>query len=340
MTRMAAFRADASETIGSGHIYRCLTLADNLSDAGWRCIFACRPGTLETAPALRRSRHEIIELDTPDEAMQLKQLYPCGVDLLVVDHYGLDSHFEKACRRWAQRIMALDDLPGRSHDCDILLNQNLGAQSDSYYGLVPGHCRLLLGPGNALLRQQFPMARRETLERRAAGEPVQRLLISLGATDPMNITSRVVSAAVGLPLQIDVVLGAGSAQQQSIHDMSSSSNMKVRIHVDIADMAVLMSAADVSVGAGGSTSWERCCMGLPSLMVVRAENQRGIAAALDRAGAALNLGPSETLASQELTAALRMLCQDERRRTTMAERAAAICDGEGVRRVLEVLEND
>lgn len=267
MTRIAVFRADASLKVGGGHAYRCLTLADAMADAGWRCVFACRRGTCEAAPVLGRSRHEIFEIDIPEEAARIRQLHPAGIDLLVVDHYGLDTGFETACRPWARRIMVLDDGPGRRHDCDILLDQNLGAQSGAYRGLVPHPCHLLTGPGYALLRPQFLGARREALARRASGGPARRLLISLGATDPSNVTSRVVAATAGLPLQIDVVLGAASAQEPVIGELASRLGLSVRVHVDVNDMAALMSAADLAVGAGGSTSWERSCLGLPSLIV-------------------------------------------------------------------------
>lgn len=339
MTSIAVVRADASLKVGGGHVYRCLTLADAMADAGWQCIFACRHGTREAAPVLGRNCHEIFEIDTLEEAAQLRQLHPAGIDLLVVDHYGLDIGFEAACRPWARRIMVLDDGPGRRHDCDILLDQNLDAQSGAYRDLVPDHCRLLTGPSYALLRPQFLGARREALAQRASGSPARRLLISLGATDPSNVTSRVVAATAGLPLQIDVVLGSASTQAPAINELASRLGLSVKVHVDVTDMAALMSAADLAVGAGGSTSWERCCLGLPSLIVVLAENQRDIAAALDRAGAALDLGQTETLTNEKLKAALQMLYHDEGRRSAMAERAATICDGDGTRRVMEALEN-
>lgn len=339
MTRIAVLRADASLKVGGGHVYRCLTLADAMTDAGWRCIFACMRGTCEAAPVLRRGRHEFFEIDTPDESARLRQLQPAGIDLLVVDNYRLDAGFETACRPLARRIMVLDDGPGRRHDCDILLDPNLGAQSAAYHGLVPHHCSLLTGPSYALLRPQFLGARQKALARRASGGPARRLLISLGATDPSHVTSRVVAATAGLPLQIDVVLGSASAQEQAIRELASRLGLAMRVHVDVTDMAALMSAADLAVGAGGSTSWERCCLGLPSLIVVLAENQRDIAASLDRAGAALDLGTAETLTNEKLTAALQMLYQDKTRRSAMAERAAAICDGDGTRRVMEVLAN-
>lgn len=337
--RLAFLRADASSTLGGGHIFRCLTLADALADSGWRCTFVCKPGTREAVPALGRSRHDIIDLHGPDESGFLQALRPSGADLLVVDHYGLDAKLEAACRPWVRRILVIDDGPGRAHDCDILLDQNLGANPSAYHGHVPGRCHLLLGPDFALLRPQFSRARDGALTRHLTKRPVQRLLISLGAADPAKLASRVVAATAGLPLEIDVVLGSASAQEQAIRELASRLGLSVRVHVDVTDMAALMSTADLAVGAGGSTSWERCCLGLPSLIAVLAENQRDIAASLDRAGAALDLGTAETLTNEKLTAALQMLYHDKGRRSAMAERAAAICDGDGTRRVMEVLAN-
>lgn len=337
--RLAFLRADASNALGGGHIFRCLTLADALADNGWRCTFVCKPGTREVVPVLGRSRHDIVDVHGPDESGFLQTLRPGDADLLVVDHYGLDARLEAACRPWVRRILVIDDGPGRDHDCDILLDQNLGADPSAYHGHVPGRCHLLLGPSFALLRPQFSKARDGALARHLTKRPVQRLLISLGATDPARLASRVVAATAGLPLEIDVVLGSASAQKSVIGELASRLGLSVRVHVDVTDMAALMSAADLAVGAGGSTSWERCCLGLPSLIVVLAENQRDIAAALDRAGAALDLGQAETLTNEKLTAALQMLYQENARRFAMAEQAAAICDGDGTRRVMEVLEN-
>ena len=235
--------------------------------------------------------------------------------------------------------MVLDDGPGRCHDCDILLDQNLGAQSDAYRGFIPANSLLLTGPSYALLRPQFLGARRKALERRSAGGPARRLLISLGAADPSNIASRVIAASAALPLEIDVVLGSASAQEKAVLALASSHDLPVRVHVDVDDMAALMTAADFAVGAGGSTSWERCCLGLPSLIIVLAENQRQIAASLGQAGAALNLGMVASLTSQHLTAALKMLHFDQNLRSAMAAKAATICDGDGTKRVMEILEN-
>lgn len=153
------------------------------------------------------------------------------------------------------------------------------------------------------------------------------------------MTGRVISAASGLPLELDIVLGAGNEYREAVLQSVKRLKMPARIHTDVSDMASLMVQADLAVGAGGTTSWERCCLGLPSLILVLADNQFGIAAALDKAGAAVNLGTVENLSDSNLAEALRNLCSNDRRRTVMAERAAAICDGGGVGQVLRAIEN-
>lgn len=334
MTRIAVIRADASYKIGGGHIYRCLTLANALADAGWHCVFACRAGTVETVSALARSRHSILDLDAADESARLREGYPDGIDLLVVDHYGLDARFETACRTWARQIMVLDDVPGRRHDCDILLNQNLGADEESYGGHVPEHCRFLLGPRHALLRPQFAMGRRAALTRRAGPLAARRLLVSLGASDPLNITPSIVSAAAGLQLELDVVLGASSNQGGAILEIASQLGVDVRIHIDVSDMAALMISADMAVGAGGATSWERCCLGLPALLVVTADNQRVVARHLADAGIAEILGWAPQLEPLTVVTALRRLAESPEQLAAMSRAAFSTCDGLGAGRVL------
>lgn len=334
MTRTAVIRADASHKIGGGHIYRCLTLANALADAGWQCGFACRAGTVDSVPALARSRHLIFDLDTRDEPSRLKQLYPSGIDLLIVDHYGLDAGFEKACRSWARQVMVLDDAPVREHDCDILLDQNLGAKAESYGSQVPDGCRLLLGPRYALLRPQFRLGRRNALARRATGMSAHSLLVSLGASDPLNIAPQIVAAAAGLPLSLDVVLGSSGNQLDAIRDVASRLGVDVRTHIDVADMAELMISADMAVGAGGSTSWERCCLGLPTLLVITAHNQFVVAKQLADAGISETLGWANELKPSAITSALRRLAESPERLAAMSRTASSVCDGLGAGRVM------
>ncbi len=332
-------RCDASPRIGGGHAMRCLTLANSLRENAFKVCFASRRPTYETVVSLCQSGHQLIELREQDDCHAvLRQKLP-HVDWLVIDHYDLDASWTSPLRGWARRVLVIDDLANRQQDCDFLLDQTLGRQPADYTRLVPTGCRMLLGPDFSLLRPQFAAVRGKALAKRAEGGAVRRLLVSLGATDSKNMTSRVISAASGLALELDIVLGAGNQYHEAVMESVKRLKIPARIHTDVSDMATLMVQADLAVGAGGTTSWERCCLGLPSVILVLADNQLGIAAALDKAGAAVNLGTVENLSDSNLAEALHTLCSDDRSRTAMSEQAAAICDGGGVGRVLRAIEN-
>lgn len=336
------FRADASPTIGGGHVMRCLTLADALAAEGWACGFAVRSGTTETVPALARSRHAIFLLgnEEADEAANLRKRWPEGVAWLAVDHYGRDAAFESACRPWAQEILAIDELADRSHDCDLLLDQTLGRDPANYAGLVPERCQLLIGPRYALLRPEFAALRANALARRAKAAPPRRLLISLGASDPRDVTSQLLDAIAltELDMAVDVVLGAASPNLAAVGRKIGAMSQQTRLHVDTPDMASLMAEADLAVGAAGTSSWERCCLGLPSLVFVLADNQRLIGENLATAGAVRRLQPNGLSLAQSFTGGLQTLCGEAGALRHMSDRAASICDGRGAARTREALQ--
>jgi len=341
MARPAAvFRCDASSRLGSGHAARCLALADALRAAGWACAFASTPETCDTVPALARSGHRVIELaEATQEPAALKAAMPQGCELLVVDHYGRDIAFETACRSWAERILVCDDLADRSHDCDFLLDPTFERVPYDYTSLVPGNCRLLLGPEFALLRVQFLAARAAALRRRTGRDRIERILVSLGGTDPLNVTSKVLRgiSLSGIAAQVDVVLGGKADPLEVARALPASNASSITLHIAVDDMADLMSNADLAIGAAGTTSWERCALGLPSLMLVIARNQQQIARSLDGAGAAASLGRDESVSEEELAAQLRAFAANPMRLAAMSKRAAAICDGRGTQRVLLAL---
>ncbi|HIC80719.1 MAG TPA: UDP-2,4-diacetamido-2,4,6-trideoxy-beta-L-altropyranose hydrolase, partial [Kiloniellaceae bacterium] len=202
------FRADASRDMGSGHIMRCLTLAESLDAIGAQCSFAVRPGSQETVPALAEAGYELIVLkaEAADEAEALRRHRPDGVDWLVVDHYGRDRTFEAACRPWARGIMVLDDLADRNHDCDLLLDQTLGRKTGDYDGLLPPACRKLLGTRYALLRPEFRKLRQGRSKSAASSQAPLRLLVTLGGTDPDNLTGVCIDAIErsGIRASVDV----------------------------------------------------------------------------------------------------------------------------------------
>jgi len=320
----AVFRCDASAKIGVGHVMRCLTLADELSACGWRAAFVVSPETLNTVPALLTRGHDVMPL--PNGEMQdsdllqtqfenLKIRYPSGCDWLVVDHYGLDAEFEGMCRNWAGSILVIDDLADRPHKCDTVLDMSLDHGIEKYADLLVKEGTFLSGPRYALLRPQFRKSRQQSLSRRKDNR-LERLLISLGGTVSPQIIEEVLAGVheSGLNLKVDVVGGlcAGEPPQ-------TDSNIHWYTGVD--NMAVLMSQADLSIGAGGTTSWERCALGLPTVMLSLADNQCGNIQALTQAGAACATDIERTAIAQ----CLQMLPDLE----SMSKKAAEICDGWG-----------
>lgn len=309
---------------------RCLTLAAALQGAGWRCAFACNPEAAQTVKALGEAGLPV----APAEG--LAAAWPDGCDLLVVDHYGLDAGWEAAQRPWARRVLAIDDLADRPHDCDLLLDGNLGRQAVDYAGRVPAGCTLLVGARYALLRGQFAAARPEALRRRARST-LRRVVVGLGSADPDDVTTRALEGLErsGLAVEVDVVLSAAAPHLGSVRERSARSALPVAVQVDVADVAGLFARADLAIGAAGTTAWERCAVGLPSLIVVLAENQRGVCDALVKAGAARSLGWHAALTPTAVATGVATLSDEER--WAMSGAAAQVVDGSGARRVLEAL---
>lgn len=334
---LVVFRADASAVIGRGHVVRCLALAQALRAAGWRCGFA----TSDPAFAAHVGPDGIEVLDLGgvaemDEAAALARHWPEGVDVLVLDHYGRDKTFESACRSWARTILTLDDGPNRHHECDLLLDPGSPDQAASYQSLVPPDCRLLLGPSYALVRRPFLAARGDTLRRRRELQGLRRILIYFGTDTGLTATRAALEAVArsGKEAAVDVVVGAG-AHMSTLRKLAERAPQPIRIHTNVTDMAAVMAAADLAFGAPGSASWERACLGLPSVVTVLADNQRPNAALLAGMGAAV------VVADADLTSAfasrLRKLAADPQQLRTMSAAAARLCDGRGALRVMLAL---
>jgi UDP-2,4-diacetamido-2,4,6-trideoxy-beta-L-altropyranose hydrolase len=289
-----AFRVDASSTIGTGHLMRCLTLADEMKQCGVYTCFISRhmPEYLRDIlgakghvfTLLNSSSNTMVVsdlahaawLETSQESDAQDALYALSDQLwdwIVVDHYALDARWESALRQTARQILVIDDLADRKHDCDVLLDQNFYADMNTRYtGKVPEHCLLLLGPRYALLREEFRQLREQVRPRKGS---VQRILIFFGGVDASNYTGLAIQAliAIGLPdIHVDVVIGASHPCRESIEEVCNRCHFTYYVQTE--RMAELMAAADLSIGAGGSATWERCCLGLPTITICTADNQR------------------------------------------------------------------
>jgi UDP-2,4-diacetamido-2,4,6-trideoxy-beta-L-altropyranose hydrolase len=348
-------RVDASPRIGGGHFMRCLTLADALTAQGASVTFAVPDLLRWVAARLDEVGHRRIAVpgavaaNAPEgwdrqplpldsqraDAERIVSLAgESRFDWVLVDHYGFDAVWEKAVRPVCERIAVIDDLANRAHDCDFLLDQTFGRPATDYRQLVPEACSVLTGSRFALLRPEFARERPASLARRQAGGPVARLLISLGSTDVGGLTARVAEAAARLATscEIDVVLGANAKSLPRVEALCAR-QPRVRLHVDVRDMARLIAGADLAIGAAGATSWERGCLGVPSIAFTLAANQSFIAQQLERAGAHLAVSEGE---ENDLERTLTRLLDDPGARWRMSEAAAAVTDGLGVNRVTPV----
>ncbi|GGL54463.1 UDP-2,4-diacetamido-2,4,6-trideoxy-beta-L-altropyranose hydrolase [Sporolactobacillus putidus] len=310
-------RVDASVCIGSGHIMRCLTLANQLKRAEINVVFFCRElkGNLNTL--VRQNGFKIVELRSIGEAEESniwqwydenwfedarellnlfrdEKLLP---DLLIVDHYGLDEKWETVLCEHSNRIMVIDDLANRKHRCSILLDQNvLEDFLKRYDDLVPDSCQKLLGPDYILFRDEFIHSVRK--ERTGA---IANILVSFGGTDPQNETLRVVKllSSLNQKVTVNVVVGQSNKFRHEIqHFCSQFENFYY--FCQVSDMVPLINQADIAIGAGGISMWERCFLGLPSIVMAIADNQIRIAEEVRKLGAIIYLGESRAVSSEQI----------------------------------------
>jgi UDP-2,4-diacetamido-2,4,6-trideoxy-beta-L-altropyranose hydrolase len=318
------FRTDASVQIGTGHVMRCLTLADALHLKGANCTFICRGHTGHLIDLIRQRGHHAVMLAASDSLQTntsheglahaawlgtdwatdvTDTQYAIGsriVDWLVVDHYALDHHWEKAMRPLSQQLMVIDDLADRMHDCDLLLDQNLGRVAEDYRQLVPQHATTLIGPRYALLRPEFASMREDSLARRKQPQ-LEHLLITLGGVDKDNLTSEVLQTLriCNLPthLRITVVMGAHAPWLPNVQAVAAVMPRPTQVLVNVNHMARLMTECDLVIGTAGGTAWECCSLGLPSLVITAAQNQRNGAIALQKNGAAYLIESTRDIAN-------------------------------------------
>lgn len=364
-----AFRADASLQIGTGHVMRCLTLADALAAKGVECHFICREHPGHLIDFIRKKGHVVSILpaartdeagaETNDHAAagtshagwlgatQMQDATACAPrlaalrpDWLIVDHYALDATWERALAPHYRRMMVIDDLADRPHACDLLLDQTYGRDEADYRPQVPASCRLLCGAQYALLRPEFAELRPYSLKRRA--QPVLReLLVTMGGVDKDNATGAVLEVlrTCHLPTdcRITVVMGTTAPWLEAVKKQAQTLPWPTRVLVGVSNMAQLMADSDLAFGAAGATSWERCCLGLPTVMLVLAENQCVVAHALEHSDAVKLLTFGETTTKQ-LEPLLLSLIGDPGELALMSASAACINDGAGVDAVMRQME--
>jgi UDP-2,4-diacetamido-2,4,6-trideoxy-beta-L-altropyranose hydrolase len=303
--KIIVFRVDASVSMGTGHAMRCMTLAEEAKEHGFEVHFISREHVGHLCDILLAKGYHVHRLaivdsvtqDNPtahdewlgasidDEIQDTQNILQSliaeerKINVLVVDHYALDARWEQAMRNFCESIVVIDDVADRVHDCDVLIDQNLYDNAhERYMGKVPSHCKMLLGPEYAILRKEFREARTHAKVR----TEIKRVLVFYGGADPSNETEKALHALRMFceqyphhELHIDVVVGSANPNKELVKRMSQGLK-NCTYHENISNMAELMLKADLALGAGGTTTWERCVLGLPAIVTIIAENQREV----------------------------------------------------------------
>ncbi len=335
-------RADASTQIGTGHVMRCLALAQAWQDAGGHAIFAMAMEAPAVETRLKREGVDVIRLLFPpgsrEDAIQTARLaQSVGTPWVVADGYHFGADYQRLIKDSGLRLLFIDDNGHAGHYCaDIVLNQNVHAREDLYTNREP-NTQLLLGTRYVLLRREFAKWREW---RREVPNAVRKVLVTLGGADPDNVTAEVVRALQQVKakeLEVLVVVGANYPHRAGLQSVIKDSPFSIRLQSNVANMPELMAWADVAIAAGGTTSWELAFMGLPSLILVLADNQQPVAEWLDKKKVAIRLSGCEKLSDQIMPAVQRLFAAETREQ--MSRRGRDLVDGQGCTRVLRQLKS-
>ncbi len=355
-------RADAASHIGIGHVMRCLTLANALKEIGAEVSFVCRPfsghlgeriivegHSLHLLPPATQTIKPPDSVEVPPHKDWLGESWETDLaqtqavldgmlfDWLIVDHYSLDSRWESSMRRFSHKIMVIDDLADREHDCDVLLDQNLYRDMEIRYNrLVLPECLRLLGPDYALLRTEFLEAREKMCCRNGN---INRVLIFFGGTDPSNETTKILKALKSLNeigMHVDVIAGDSNPEKENVKSLCLAIP-NAKFYNRVTDMAHLMLKADFAFGGAGISTWERLSMGLPAAVIPIADNQFQVANDVAEVGAIYYMGKPGDVAVETIVAFFKKLLASPSDLALMSAKASTLVDGRGAEHVVQVL---
>lgn len=354
------FRLDTSIKVGSGHLMRCLTLANEARSRGWQSSFAMRDPSSNIIDKVRAAGHKLHLLFKIDENKRFQKnelahsdwlavsqetdaietsnlIEKINPDWLIVDHYAIDVEWHTAIKKTGKKILVIDDLADRVLNCDILINQNLGFSAKDYIGKVNVDTEVLLGPRYALLRPEFREWREFSLNRRKE-PPKNCVLITMGGVDAKNYTLKVLESLErslnAHKCEFLVVLGPLYPFLNELNKFVEDSRNNIRKLTNVENMAEIMANSDICIGAAGSSSWERCCLGLPTLTFTIAENQKRIASSLNACRVAVCADKKNLVSKFDIffeTGGLNDLRH-------LTQNSSELCDGFGALRILESLE--
>lgn len=349
---LVAIRVDASYKIGTGHVMRCLTLANELRKHGARIIFICYEFQGHMIAKLEEYQYVVHRLPIykshDAQTLLINQehdvyniipiLRAQNIDWLIVDHYGLDLWWESQVRLFVKKILVIDDLANREHWCHVLLDQNYFASKTEfrYRKLVAEHCRCLLGPQYAMLQPQYAQVR-PTLE--AHQGHVHRILVFFGGADQSHETEQVLvalNAQQFANIEVDVVIGSNYSNLARMTHLVEQ-RPKTRLYQNLPTLALLMKTANLFIGAGGATTWERLCLGLPSIVISVAKNQDEITEVLAKNHFQISLPHNKACTPSDWIHVIKKVIAHPGLLCELSENAKRLVDGLGTKRVSRLI---
>ncbi|MDA9288780.1 UDP-2,4-diacetamido-2,4,6-trideoxy-beta-L-altropyranose hydrolase [Amylibacter sp.] len=356
------FRVDASTEIGSGHVMRCLTLANILVEKGLRCEFICRKHDGHLTQFIKDKGFNVYNLNKSKMTSYIEDDYlswlgeteendafECikilkihSVSWVVVDHYGIGKNWEKLIKNYCNKLFSIDDLADKIHDCDALLDQTYGRNKNDYIDLVPDNCDIFTGSRYALLRSEFSVHRPKSLSRREDGS-IKKVMINLGGVDKNNHTLAILNILEKMDdlknINFSVVLGSSAPNLESVQEKCLKHRYNIELLVAVDNMAELMSNCDLAIGAAGTTTWERCCLGLPTILLTLAKNQKHIVDNLSKENIALVISLSDCLEST-LMSNIRKCLYEKETLANMTNSSIALVDGNGANKIALYLQEN
>jgi UDP-2,4-diacetamido-2,4,6-trideoxy-beta-L-altropyranose hydrolase len=341
---MLLIRADASVAIGTGHVMRCLALAQAWQDAGGRVTFVMAESTPTIEERLRGEGVGLVRIDgvvgsdfDSEQFVALARSH--GPKWVVVDGYEFGSVYQRALKNERLKVLLVDDNgASEAYKTDIVLNQNIHAQ-ECLYKNREANTRLLLGTKYALLRREFVSAKKA----REIPSIGRKLLVTMGGSDPDNVTRRVMEAIEQVAvedLEVIAVAGGSNPHLASLAGSVANSRHSCRILSNVTNMQELISWADLAISAAGTACWEYCALSLPAVLVAVAENQIANARALHAVGAATLVSGGSRFVVDEMVQRITHLANSASERQSLSRTASTLVDGGGASRVVSVLRGE